>query len=257
MKIVGHRGAKGLVAENTLASVAKAVSLGVSGIEIDVHLLKDGYFAVHHNFLYSSQGPALRDLDIDDLRAVSGTNFLTRVPLLFEALETLRGVEGLDLYAEIKTDPTRPDLSSEPMDVVNALLIKLETHHMCERVIILAFDWRVLSLLCARAPDVRRGYLTSQETYFKDSPWLDGAYHEDPSAAVRLAGGSLWLPHHKTLTQEQVTLAHEKGMEIIPWTVNDLEDAQRLKSWHVDGLITDFPDRFVEKFLDASGSTAL
>ncbi|MBA4117827.1 MAG: hypothetical protein C0514_02890 [Candidatus Puniceispirillum sp.] len=249
MKIIGHRGARGLAAENTLAGIAKAVALGVDGVEIDVHLIQDGYFALHHNFLFSSQGPPIKDMSQEDLRAPPANGAAEiRVPMLYEALEILRAAHDVSLYVEVKTDPTRPDLSSAPEDVVPALLTKLETHLMVDRVTVLAFDWRLLSILHARAPNVKRGFLTEEKTCFADSPWLDG--HDDThlDAAVQKAGGTLWLPQYEQLNEQYVTSAHAKGLEVIPWTVNDIQDAQRLQDWGVDGLITDYPDRFVERF---------
>ncbi|MCA0370873.1 MAG: hypothetical protein LCH26_07205 [Proteobacteria bacterium] len=248
MKIIGHRGARGLVAENTLASIVKAVALGVDGVEIDVHLIQDGYFALHHNFLFSSQGPAIKDMSVEDLHASSAHDASTRVPMLYEALETLRAAHDVSIYVEIKTDPTRPDLSSAPEDVVPAIITRLETHLMLERVTILAFDWRILSLLRERAPSIKRGYLTEKETCFSDSPWLNGHYDDHLDAAVQKAGGTLWLPQYEQLTEQDVTRAHANGIEVMPWTVNDLHDAERLRDWGVDGLITDYPDRFVERF---------
>ena len=66
---------------------------------------------------------------------------------------------------------------------------------------------------------------------------------EDVPALVAAAGGKLWSPHFNDLTQALMQRARAEGLRVIPWTVNEPTDMERLIDWGVDGLITDHPDR--------------
>ena len=63
---------------------------------------------------------------------------------------------------------------------------------------------------------------------------------------VRAAGGHIWSPRHEDLDTGLIQEAHELGLQVIPWTVNEPGDMARLIDWGVDGLITDYPDRLRE-----------
>jgi glycerophosphoryl diester phosphodiesterase len=63
---------------------------------------------------------------------------------------------------------------------------------------------------------------------------------------VKAAGGSIWAPNFGDLDQALVRSAQGQGLKVMPWTVNEVTDMQRLLDWNVDGIITDYPDRLRE-----------
>ena len=79
------------------------------------------------------------------------------------------------------------------------------------------------------------------------SPWLAGFDVDDYAGSipklVKAAGGTVWSPNYKDVTEALVREAQSLGLKIVPWTVNDEADLVRLLDWKVDGLITDYPDR--------------
>ena len=82
-----------------------------------------------------------------------------------------------------------------------------------------------------------------------DGSWTGGAKLGDyPSAAhmVKAAGGPIWSPNYNNVDQAAVRGARELGLQVIPWTVNEVGDMRRLMDWGVDGIITDYPDRLRE-----------
>nr|MCU0957739.1 hypothetical protein [Hydrogenophaga sp.] len=76
--------------------------------------------------------------------------------------------------------------------------------------------------------------------------WTNGLRlrdHADVPALVSAAGGRTWSPHHSNLSQQLISRARRLGLQVIPWTVNEVTDMERLLDWGVDGIITDYPDR--------------
>jgi glycerophosphoryl diester phosphodiesterase len=92
-------------------------------------------------------------------------------------------------------------------------------------------------------------YLTARGSRFDtlaDGTWTGGRLLKDYAGVpqmVKAAGGSIWAPHYRSISERDVADAHAVGLQVIVWTVNDAADAERLIGWGVDGLISDRPDR--------------
>ena len=65
-------------------------------------------------------------------------------------------------------------------------------------------------------------------------------------AMIKAAGGTIWSPNYNNIDERAVQRAHDVGLQIIPWTVNETADMRRLIDWGADGIITDYPDRLRE-----------
>ena len=283
----GHRGARGLWPENTLAGFARALAIGVDAVELDCALSRDGVVVVTHDpelnpdltrdpagrFL-SATGPPVVSLTCAELQrydvgrlnpssayaarfpfqqAVDGE----RIPRLADVLELVRtrGRGRVRVAVEVKTFPDRPpELTASPQAFAVALQRDLETTGMVARVDIMAFDWRVLRAVQGLMPQVVTAALTEQQGEWdtvglnasQPSPWLDGL---DPArfgrSVVRLveaSGARLWGPDFADLDAQCVTEAHSLGLRVIPWTVNEPSDMERMLGLKVDGMTTDRPD---------------
>lgn len=190
---IGHRGAAGLAPENTLAAFARACSIGVDAVELDVLLTADRKAVVHHDFrlkpeltrtpdgqwLESASPPAIRDLRLVDLKTYDvgrlrpGTRYSRRYPeqqaVDGERIPTLREVIRLhkkqcdtatQLWIEIKTTPEKPELTSPP-EAVSEMVVKiLREEKVSDRSRILSFDWRNLVYVQKIAPDIPTVYLS-------------------------------------------------------------------------------------------------
>jgi glycerophosphoryl diester phosphodiesterase len=278
----GHRGARGLAPENTLAAFERAMAIGVDTLELDVHLSADGVPMVSHDpalqrdltrdmsgqFL-ATDGPLIRSLTRDELQqryqlgrarpdSAVARNFPQqvavdgqRLPTLAEVLALLQrpGAQRLRANIELKMNPHRPDDTPPAAVIVDAVLATLRSAGALDRVSIQGFDWRALRLVQQRAPRVPTAYLSAQRPGFDtitDGTWTDGhtlAQHGSVPAMVQAAGGRLWSPAFADLTEALVRDAHQRGLQVLPWTVNNPADMARLLAWGVDGLITDYPDR--------------
>lgn len=268
--IQGHRGARALFPENTLRGFVAAAALGVTAFELDVGMTADGVPVVVHDPVLNpdiardpagrwvdSTGPAVFSLtlaqlqayDVGRLRPGSRTAalFPRQVPFDGERIPTLAAVlEALPearFTIEIKTDPAQTGLTATPVALARATLAVIDEARAAGRVIVEAFDWRVQQYIRRDRADIRLAWLTRPETIANARLWWDGL-EPVPSVpgVVAAQGGPVWTPDFTTLTREDVAEAQALGLIVLPWTVNQPEDMDRLIGWGVDGLISDRPD---------------
>ena len=211
---IGHRGAKGYVAENTLASFQKALELNVDMIELDVHVSKDNIPVVIHDETVdrttNAKGKVI-DFTAKELQNLG-------IPTLEEVFDLVKNRCRINI--EIKVfEATKPVLN-----LIN------NSSFDTEKIIISSFDWNVLQLYHTEKSAIHLGVLT-------ENP-IDDAL----SFAKKISAYSIH-PYFKLLNTENVQLMHQNGFKIYPWTVNNPEDITFVKSFLVDGIITDFPDR--------------
>ncbi|TVS05351.1 MAG: glycerophosphodiester phosphodiesterase [Rhodobacteraceae bacterium] len=280
--IYGHRGARGVLPENTMASFRYLRGTGAQGLEIDVQNAASHVPVVVHDPCVPMQlargpngkwmcaaGPKIRDLSLAQLQSYDvgrlnpdhayGNSYPDqqprdgeRIPGLEQVLDWATGEDGLILNIEIKSYATRDDLGDPPAMLVEALLQALARHRMPGEVLVSSFDWRVLDEVQCQAPDLARGYLTYEQpgehlTVFEGSPWMAGlslAQHgNNLPGLIAAQGGRCWCAHHRDLTEVRIRQAHEVGVAVNAWTVNAPEDIARLVAWGIDGIITDYPSR--------------
>jgi len=178
----------------------------------------------------------------------------TRIPTLSEVFALVRrsGDQHVRLNIETKIDPNHPRESLDPEHFVAVVLALLRREHFGNRVMIESFDWHTLLLVQKLAPEVATVYLTQQtgpdSTVYADkaSPWTAGYdppnYGGSVARAVRAAGGRLWSPDYLDIDARAIAEAHDLGIAVIAWTVNDARDMARLIDMGVDGIISDRPD---------------
>lgn len=272
--IQGHRGARGLFPENTLEGFRAALALGVEAFELDVGMTADGVVVVCHDPALNpaitrmadgrwldSPGPLIRSQRHADLlrydvgRIRPGSAYAAAFPdqsaIDGARIPTLAAVLAVDTKArftiEIKTDPGHPDWTAPPEALAAAVLAVIDAvPRAASTVMIESFDWRGPRHIHSLRPDMPLAWLTSEATTRHARLWWGGPHPDDFAGsiprAVAAEGGQHWAPHHPTLTRDLIAEAHDLGLRVLPWTVNDPATMRRLRDWGVDGLITDRPD---------------
>ena len=230
--IYGHRGARAERPENTIEGFVHAAARGVVGIETDIAMTADGCAVLRHDPEFPD-GRRIKDLPRSALPP--------SVPTLEAALARLPDIEWL---LEIKTFPDAPE-RSHPPEAMAAQVLEMLEKAPARNIVIFAFDWAVLRAVAARNPTLRRVCLTEPETaQQRDLWWGPGFEGTSIPQAVAATGAWGWAAEQKHLTAADIDEAHELGLKVFAWTVNEPEDFVRLAPL-VDGIITDHPSRFL------------
>ncbi len=277
----GHRGTRGLAPENTLPAFEKAMRMGVDTLELDVGLSADHVLVISHDpylnpllvrdakgeWLSGTKGPLIRSLTYAQIqtyelgRIKPGTSYATqfstqeavdgtRMPTLaslFERVKTLGSKVRFNI--ETKIDPTQANDTVSPEVMTQALVNVVRDAGMAGRVTIQSFDWRTLQLAQVIAPEIPTAYLSFQNASndtITSGLWTAGykiADYADIPAMVKAAGGAIWSPNGGAVSEDLVKKAHAVGLQVLPWTINNPPEMDRLIGWGVDGIISDYPDR--------------
>ncbi len=218
MHKIGHRGAKGYVAENTLASFQKAIDLGVDGIELDVHLSSDGKVMVIHDETVDRttlEKGSVKDFTFEELEAFG-------IPTLEAVFDLVK--DQCFINIELKT--------YEAADKVAELIEQYvsENDWKYEQIIVSSFDWNAIQQVHFLNDKIKIGVLTQTD--------LDLAL-----AFAKFIKAHSIHPYYHLLTAENVAKIQSKNFKVYSWTINEPEDIIFVKSLQIDGIITDFPDR--------------
>ncbi len=273
--------------ENTLEGFAAALSIGVTTLELDLSLTKDGVVVVSHDshlnpdhtrgpdgaFL-NGKGPAIRSLTLNELkrydvgRLKPGTAYGASlpeqraadgatIPTLAEVFDLVRRAKADHIRFNIETKIT-PESGAEvadPETFAAAVVRDVRQAGLQERVLVQSFDWRTLSAVSRIAPDIARSCITVERQWRDNlqrggrggSPWTAGLDIDDFEASaprlVKAAGCAVWSPMFQDLSRVELAEAKSIGLKVVPWTVNERPQMERLIRAGVDGIITDYPDR--------------
>ena len=266
-ELQGHRGARGLFAENTLSGFLGALACGVDSIELDIAVTRDDVAVVVHDSVLnadltrdadgawlSAPGPAIRTLtlaqlrryDVGRMRPESAAAQAHPDQRAFDgaSIPTLEDVfaasapAGVIIDAELKTDPLFPAVTVRPGEMADIVVATARRCLALDRLVVRSFDWRGLFHMRLHHPEIPLA-------------WLTGAVNGGDTVAQALqrvaehaagADRSTWAPLHTTLDRATVAEAQDRGLRVVPWTVNDPVRMNELLDWGVDGLCTDRPD---------------
>lgn len=294
VRIIGHRGARGVMPENTIEGFEFTLKIGVRALEFDVVLTRDQIPVIthnHHLLNATTRGndgawltgeelkvsnltlSQLKQLDVGgaDGNTVYGQRFPdqvfmsgVRVPALNELFSLATRPEGQDLLflLEMKSDPSVIGDKDANAAVVSKVVSEVRGRGLEDRTILHSFDWNLLEESARIAPDIPRSYLSELPDNL-DPLGEDSSKEVAPDftslgvsipKAVSDAGGKLWCPYYLDVTPELVAEAHDLGLIVCSWTANDVEDIHRMIDAGVDGIITDYPGR-VQRILLARDMT--
>jgi glycerophosphoryl diester phosphodiesterase len=254
----GHRGARGHAPENTLAGFERALGMGVTTLELDAGVTRDGVVVIHHDralnpelargpdgrwiaapgaLIHSLSFAELQRYDVGRIRP--GSEYArrfphqapidgTRIPRLSALFEKAKALQvRFNIETKLTADAPHETLAPEPF--ARALIAEIRSAGVERRASIQSFDWRTLKVVEREAPEIATVYLTDERG-------------SDP-AKVHAAGGRIWSPDYRALDAAKVAAARSLGLKIVPWTVNEPGDIRRVLRLGVDGIISDYPDR--------------
>ena len=287
IRLIGHRGARGLMPENTIEGFEFTLDLGVTALEFDVLVSKDNVPVITHDYQLSASltrdyngkwigetSPKISELTLAELKqfdvggldslSIYGANypeqeFLSgiRIPKLSELLDLACLPKGQNLYLlmEIKSDG-----SLKATKVVNQILDEIRERKLSNRTVLHSFDWELLKECQRLAPEIPRSFLSQlPENYDLSSDPASSDITPDFSSfktsipkAIANQEGQMWCPYFKDVTSELVQEAHSLSLIVCTWTVNEIEDIENMIDAGVDGIITDYPNR-AQKVLEIRG----
>ena len=230
---IAHRGSSGSYPENTRLAFEKAIEAGADMIEMDCRLSKDGHVVVIHDDRLDRtarakgfvKGKTIKQLKKLDVGAWLKKSFKgERIQTLEEILEIVSGKVEINL--EIKS------VLRGPLGIELKVLFIVSHFDYLERAIFSSFDYQSLRRLRELAPDVRIGVLYGAG--IKDNPF---------QAAREMNAYSLHI-QREFATPHFLEEARELGLKSFVWTVNEVKEMEKFLSLGVDGIISDFPEKF-------------
>jgi glycerophosphoryl diester phosphodiesterase len=264
----GHRGCRGLMPENTIPAMLRAIDLGVTTLEMDAVITADGEVVLSHEpwmgweistspdgrsftaqeekqyNIYRMDYATVKSWDVGlkpHPRFRQQARMAAYKPRLADVIDTVEaylkktGKAPVFYNIETKSDPAGDDLfHPRPEPFADMLMEVINRKGIINKVIIQSFDNRTLQVLHRKNPKLRTALL------------VEGFSKESMEAHLQALGyiPSIYSPEYNLVTPDLVKSCHHKGMKLIPWTVNDRSAMERLKNMGVDGIITDYPNLF-------------
>ena len=266
----GHRGCRGLMPENTIPAMLKAIDLGVTTLEMDVGITRDKKVIISHEPFFNHEITTKPDghfidekeeksfnmyqMDYDQVKTFDvGMKPHPRFPqqqkikaikpLLSDLIDSVEhymmsSKRPLPFYnIETKTMPATDNIyHPEPAEFVELLMAVIRSKGIEQRVIIQSFDFRTLQYLHQHHPSVKTAMLIED---------FDKRSLEDQLKALGFTP-TIYSPAYQLVNEELVRKCHDQKIKVIPWTVNDKATIEKLKAMGVDGIITDYPNLFNE-----------
>lgn len=237
--IITHRGANKYAPQNTLPAFKRAVEIGTDGFETDVHLTKDGKVVLCHNYSIdeTSDGKGnISDMVLDELKRYDFGSYFnpkykdTEIPTLAEFLEFVQTTDIKVLNIEIKPP------QNKSMKVVEETLKIVNEYDLIDRLLISSFSPEVLRTAKALESKCKTGFL-----YSPKSPTTPTMFWRATEYAKNLKCDALH-PYFLFVNEKYVKEAHDAGIMVNPWTVNNPDFIHKMFKYGVDGIISDLPD---------------
>lgn len=266
----GHRGCRGLMPENTVPAFLKALDLGVTSLEMDAAITADSQVLISHDpyfnheistapdghpvtaaeeknlVIYRMSYAQTQGYDVglrQHPRFPQQQNLRATKPLLATVIDSAEAharTTGRAMpYYNIETKSTPATDGThhpDPENFVRLLMQVIDSKGIRDRVIIQSFDFRTLQVLHRRYPGVHTAAL------------IDGGNHKSLQEQIDILGfvPDIYSPFFGLVNKELVEACHQRKIRIIPWTVNELAAIEKLKAMGVDGIISDYPNLFLQ-----------
>jgi len=224
--VIAHRGDSANHPDNTVASYRSALEQGADWVELDVRRTADDVLVAHHD-AHLADGRLIRDSAAGDLPG--------EVPTLAEAFEAC---EGMGVNVEIKHLPGDPDHEDVHL-VCDAVVGLASAYRPPEQLLVSSFDIAAVDLIRATDPGLPSGWIVA-ERYTADLLLERTVAH----------GHGAICPWDGLVDLRLVEHAHDRGLRVVVWTVDEPDRMVELAGWGVDGIISYAPG-LLRRTLDA------
>jgi glycerophosphoryl diester phosphodiesterase len=264
-----HRGGRGIMPENTIPAMLKALELGVTTLEMDAVITSDKQVVLSHEPFFNSEittksdGTFLkanesksyniyrmsyeqvRQFDVGlkpNPRFPKQQKIAAHKPLLADVIDAAEAhakatKRALPFYnIETKSQPSTDDtFHPKPDEFVRLLMNVIKEKGIADRVIVQSFDFRTIKIIHEQFPSIKIAALVYEQK-------------SQPDTVINQLGfiPFIYSPEFTLVNEKMIQDCHAKGMRILPWTVNSAAEIKRLKEAGVDGIISDFPDLFTD-----------
>ncbi|MEJ7462765.1 glycerophosphodiester phosphodiesterase family protein [Staphylococcus saprophyticus] len=234
-QLIAHRGLPQDYPENTLIGYQHALALPIDMLEIDLHYTKDKQLVVIHDDTIdrTSNGKGkIKDYTLEELKNFDFGSYHEKhsedeqIPTFDEVLD-LHSKSSKKLLIEIKKPSQYPGIEKMIVDKLK------DAHVPSSKVILQSFDFESINKLAHMNFPYELGVLISKKKYWYKSP--------DFKAIAEIA--NYINPNYSIVNKHFMEKAHAEHLKVMPYTVNDSKEAKKLLDLHVDGIITDIPDR--------------
>ena len=265
--IEGHRGCRGVMPENTIPAMLKAIDLNVNTLEMDVVITGDKKVVVSHEPYFNhaiTTPPAGDSISADNEwsyniyhmtydsvklfdvglkpypRFPSQQKMKVVKPLLADLIDSVEAYLSRTNHSKVLYNIEIKSLDSAdnvyhpaPEEYANLLMNVIKDKKISDRVIIQSFDVRSLKVMSEKYPEMKLSFLIDVGTPIPLTDFKDRSGFKP----------NIMSPDYSLLSKEIVDSLHEQNIQVIPWTVDDVNEAKKLYQMGVDGIITDYPDR--------------
>ena len=286
IRIIGHRGARGLFPENSMVGFENILKMGVTLIELDVVFSKDKTPIITHD--HTINPSTSRDVDGEfvnenikvssltveqiknyeigrlDLDSDYGRRFPEQaqldgiyMPTLQELFEKMQQpeFEQMRLMVEIKSEPNY--LSQDRENIASLVIKQIREANLSNKVLLHSFDWLLLSEFKKKDPKIttsfltKKGYQNESENYYPSQVFMQDAagYSNSVPEKISALGGSVWCPYFKDITRDRLLSARENNLIVVVWTLNELDDIDAMIELGVDAIVTDYPLRVMSALI--------
>ena len=264
----GHRGCRGLMPENTIPAMLKALDIGVTTLEMDTHITKDNLVVLSHDPYFNhdittkpdgtyinageEKNYVLYKMDYAEIQKFDvglkpypkfphQQKLAVHKPLLSDLIDSVKTYcvaqkRSLPFYnIETKSLAVTDNIYHPlPEEFVRLLMNVIESKKIAERVIIQSFDIRTLQIIHQKYPSIKTALL------------IEGFDKRDLEIQLKELGfiPTIYSPEYSLVDNALLKQCHQQNIKVIPWTVDDKENIERLKKLGVDGIISDYPNLF-------------
>ena len=267
--VQAHRGGAGLMPENTVSAMKNAIDLKVNTLEFDLQLSQDGKVVVSHDnyfhpryatrpdgtpiengdpkeYLYTMPYDSIAKYDVgmkpnkvwpEQAKIAEVKPLASDLIDFAEAYTKEKGLKPMNFNIEIKAWPGEEEGTCWPEyhEFCDVCIPVLLSKNLGDRLIVQCFDTRALEYMHEKWPELILSYLTDENE--PDIETILGQLSFKPQ---------WWSPNYQVVTPENVAYCHSLGIGVVPWTVDDPAEIQRMADCGVEAIISNYPDRLIE-----------